>query len=104
MEDGTFVYGLGSLVYNFIQLRMFVSSSLFSVLENMNLHKGRAGYLGPQILGDNCMSFKNILFSVHAHLNHGYYDLAKHITNSRFKFMIFCGELADGPTLNYGST
>ena len=65
MEDGTFVYGLGVWFYNFIQLRMpWFHQVYFRVLENMNLHKGKAGYSGPQTLGDNCMSFSQIFYSV----------------------------------------
>ena len=99
MEDGTIVYGLGIWFYNFIQLRMpWFHQVYFRVLENMNLHKGKGRLLGTANFRRQLHEFQpDILFSVHAHLNHGYYDLAKHITNSPFKFMIFCGELADGP-------
>ena len=37
----------------------------------------------------------DVVVSVHAHLNHGYFQILKQNLPSKFKFVIYCGEMSD---------
>ena len=99
LESGSSLYSFGANLYNFIQKTYPGAHALyFKFLEIASLHRssnliqGREKYL--RIL--NGLQPK-LIISVHAHLNHGYFDLVKDSARGKkTKFLIYCGELADG--------
>ena len=99
LENGSSFYNFGTNLYNFIQKTYPGAHALyFKFLEKASLHRR-----SNQILGrDKYLRLvyglqPKLIISVHAHLNHGYFDLVKHsVRGERTKFLIYCGELADG--------
>lgn len=100
LEDGSRFYRLGTWLYNAIQKTCPRLHQLyFPFLERANLHRNAGSILGSRGFRKIVRSFEpDVVFSVHAHLNHGYRDLAMQAMASKPPaFVIYCGELADGP-------
>ena len=99
LENGFALYRWGSGLYNFIQRKLPLSTTSISTFWNMHQFIGElAELLLPP--GNFPVKFEfspDLVLNVHAHLNHGYFQLARDaIPHKRSKFVIFCGELADG--------
>ena len=99
LEDGSRLYRLGTWLYNTIQKTCPRLHKLyFPFLERANLHRNAGRILGARGFRKTVLSFEpDVVFSVHAHLNHGYRDLAMQAMPKPPAFVIYCGELADGP-------
>ena len=90
-------YAFGSNFYNFIQKKLPAFHNIyFYFLEFANLHRNPTFIFGAKKWLLEISDFApDIVFSVHAHLNHGYYLLLKQQLGSSFKFMTYCGEMSD---------
>ena len=100
LEDGSRFYGFGTWLYNGIQKTCpRLHKVYFPFLEKANLHRRPKRILGAKRFREAVAAFApDVVFSVHAHLNHGYRDLALQAMPSQPPaFVIYCGELADGP-------
>ena len=96
--ESTFkLYKFGSELYNVIQKYCPRLHFLyFFFLEYANLHRKGFAILGAQNWINEVLSFNpRIVVGVHAHLNHGYFDLLRSKLKSPFKFFIYCGEMGD---------
>lgn len=99
LENGFALYRLGSGLYNFIQRKVPLFHYLyFYFLEYASIHRGPGRIISSAKFSKEVSVFSpDLVLSVHAHLNHGYFDLArKAVSHEKSKFAIFCGELADG--------
>lgn len=99
LDEGFFAYRMGTQFYNFIQVRMpWFHHFYFRFLEYANLHRKSGLILGVSNFKQNLRQVRpDLILSVHAHLNHGFFDLAKQLSPKPLKSVVFCGELADGP-------
>ncbi len=98
LETSSKLYKLGSNFYNFIQ-RHYPGFHYFyfNFLEIANFHRKKKRILGAHHWLKEIINFKpKIVLSVHAHLNHGYFELLRENLPYPFKFIVYCGELADG--------
>ena len=70
----------------------------FYFLEYASLHRGPRRIIGSKSLLNDAKNFSpDLILSVHAHLNHGYFRLIRDsLPANKGKFVIFCGELDDG--------
>ena len=99
LEDGFKLYRWGSSFYNLIQKNLPLFHYLyFYFLEYASLHRGPRRILGSKKLLSEVKDFSpDLVLSVHAHLNHGYFDLIRTcLPPNKGKYVIFCGELSDG--------
>ena len=97
LESGSILYRFGTEFYNVIQKKApWFHKFYFSFLEYAKLHRSTKILLGKK---NFLLSLKHhkpeIIVSVHAHLNHAYFKLAKR-WNPAVKFVVYCGEFADG--------
>ena len=99
LEDGSLIYFFGTKIYNWIQcfypkLHCFY----FRFLEYASMHSSSKKILGKKNFQDQIKSFApNAVISVHAHLNHGFWDLILDMYDKvPPRFMIYSGELDDG--------
>ena len=100
LEDGSRLYRFGTWLYNAIQKTCpRLHNVYFPFLEKANLHRRAENILGAKRFQDAVSDFApDVVLSVHAHLNHGYRDLALQAMPAKPPaFVIYCGELADGP-------
>ena len=99
LEEVGGLYLLGTNIYNWIQ-RFYprLHSLYFNFLENASLHSSSNKIIGKKSFQLKVKNFKpDAVLSVHAHLNHGYFDIIKELYPiSPPKFMIYSGELDDG--------
>ena len=99
LEEVGGLYLLGTNIYNWIQ-RFYprLHSFYFNFLENASLHSSSNKIIGKKSFQLKVKNFKpDAVISVHAHLNHGYFDIIKELYPiSPPKFMIYSGELDDG--------
>ncbi len=98
LESSFILYRMGSNFYNFIQ-KIYPAFHFiyFNFLEIASLHRYKMLILGATSWFEEIGRFKpDIVVSVHAHLNHGYYELLQERFSNNLKFVIYCGELADG--------
>ena len=99
LENGFALYRLGSGLYNFIQRKLPLFHYLyFYFLEYASMHRGTRRIISSGKFSREVSGFSpDLVLSVHAHLNHGYFELArKAVSHGKSKLVIFCGELADG--------
>ena len=99
LENGFALYRWGSGLYNFIQRKLPLFHYLyFHFLEYASIHRGARRIIASGEFSREVREFSpGLVLSVHAHLNHGYFQLARDaIPHKQSKFVIFCGELADG--------
>jgi len=97
--ENTFVgYKFGCTLYNLIQKKIPRFHSLyFRFLEIANLHRNPQKIIGAQKYIETCRAFNpDLIVSMHAHLNHGYFELVKVNLSNPIPFAVYCGELADG--------
>ena len=98
LESSVGLNRMGSNFYNLIQKYYPAFHFIyFNFLEIASLHRKKSLILGKKPGFEEIGNFKpNLGLSVHAHLNHGYFELLKDRFPDGFKFAIYCGELADG--------
>lgn len=97
LETTSNLYKFGSNFYNFIQ-RYYPALHLFyfHFLEIASFHRNKRTIIGAGPWLQEIKEFNpKLVLSVHAHLNHGYFDLLCDKLGNSFKFAIYCGELAD---------
>lgn len=90
-------YRLGCQLYNLIQKKFpILHYAYFHFLESASIHRDSKKIIGSQKYVQKISSYcPNLIVSMHAHLNHGYFELSR-LPNFKPKFAVFCGELADG--------
>ena len=97
LESTLKLYKFGSDLYNTIQRncpRLHIFYFLF--LEVMGIHRKKNSIFGTKKWIEDIKIFNpEVVVSVHAHLNHGYYQILKEKLNNNFKFFIYCGEMGD---------
>ena len=99
LESGFKFYRWGSSFYNLIQKNLPLFHYLyFYFLEYASLHRGPRRIIGAKNLLNKVKDFSpELVLSVHAHLNHGYFQLIRNaLPKGKGKFVVFCGELNDG--------
>ena len=99
LENGFKLYRWGTSLYNTIQKNLPLFHYLyFYFLEYASLHRGPRRIIGSKSLLNDAKNFSpDLILSVHAHLNHGYFRLIRDsLPAKKGKFVIFCGELDDG--------
>ena len=99
LDDGFLAYRMGADFYNFIQVKMpWFHQFYFRFLEYANLHRRASTILGTSRFQQQVRNFcPDLVLSVHAHLNHGFFDLVSKASSKSLKSIVYCGELADGP-------
>jgi len=97
LESGSIFYRFGTELYNVIQKKApWLHTFYFSFLEHAKLHRSTRMLLGKKKFLQSIRDHKpDIILSVHAHLNHAYFKLAK-TWNPAVRFVVYCGEFADG--------
>ena len=98
LENSFPLYRMGSNFYNLIQKYCpAMHNFYFNFLEVASLHRKKELILGTKNWLNSVSEFEpDIVVSVHAHLNHGYFDILRENFQRKLKFTIYCGELADG--------
>lgn len=96
LESTHFLYRFGVWLYNWIQLHLPWSHHIyFNVLEFLSLHRKGKSIMGRDHFMERVRSFQpQVIVSTHAHLNHGFFELAREALGaSEVKCVTYCGEL-----------
>ncbi len=96
-SHGLYRFGVGT--YNWIQRTApRLHHGYFGLLELAALHRDPRRILGAQRYLSAIETFRpDIIISTHAHLNHGFFDLAREmIGRSNVRCVTYCGELGGG--------
>jgi processive 1,2-diacylglycerol beta-glucosyltransferase len=96
--ENTFAgYRLGCQLYNLIQKKLpILHYAYFHFLESASIHRDSKKIIGSQKYVQKISTYcPNLIVSMHAHLNHGYFELSR-LPYLKPRFAVFCGELADG--------
>lgn len=101
LEEGSSIYSWGTGLYNLIQrICPRLHYIYFNFLEHASLHRDTRMIIGAKKFKNVLSDFEpDVVFSVHAHLNHAYFELFESFCTAqgkRGKFVVFCGELDDG--------
>ncbi len=98
MESSFFGYRLGCSAYNLIQKTVpRFHYVYFHLLEFAALHRGPRRIMGSdEVLAKFSEFSPDLVVSMHAHLNHGYFDLLKNEIGNRLRFVVYSGELGNG--------
>ena len=99
LESTHSLYAFGVKIYNRIQRTLPVAHHLyFQFLELAGLHKNADRILGTSSFLERLDCVRpDLIVSTHAHLNHGFFELAKkHLGHSQVKCVTYCGELWGG--------
>ena len=100
LERFSRLYRFGTRLYNAIQGTWpGLHKVYFHFLEQASLHRRKYGILGARPFREVVRNLEpEVIVSVHAHLNHGYRDLARQaLPDQPPVFVVYCGELGDGP-------
>lgn len=97
LESTHRVYGFGVALYNWIQRSWPRLHHLyFNFLELMSLHRRARYMVGKDSFRRELLDYRpDVVLSVHAHLNHGYFDIARE-TLPGVRCVTYCGELNGG--------
>lgn len=98
LENSFWGYRLGCEIYNIIQRKLpILHYAYFNFLEYASIHRKPSFIIGAKKFIRKYETFSpDIVVSTHAHLNHGFFDLTR-LPNLKFsRFVVYCGELADG--------
>ena len=92
------LYAFGVKLYNFIQKRSpYLHHLYFNYLELVSMHRNKEKILGKNNFKTLIKSYRpQIILSTHAHLNHGFFSLAREEVKSRLACVTYCGELSGG--------
>lgn len=99
LEETHGIYRIGVDIYNWIQNNCpGLHHIYFNALEFMALHRHAKAILGKDNFVLKVQAFRpNIIVSTHAHLNHGFFELARMVLGKdRVKCVTYCGELYGG--------
>jgi len=99
LESTHRLYAFGVGLYNRIQRTLPIAHHLyFQFLELAALHTSAGRILGAGGFRDRLRAIEpHLIVSTHAHLNHGFFDLATSLLGpSRVKCVTYCGELWGG--------
>ena len=98
LESSFMGYRVGCQLYNFIQRKLpLLHHGYFHFLELASMHKKPHLIIGSKKFLTAYNNFSpQVIVSTHAHLNHGYFELARNNSVSFPRFVVYCGELADG--------
>lgn len=99
LEETHNVYRLGVSIYNWIQTHHpRLHHIYFNMLELMALHRSPGTILGKNNFVQKLQAFcPDVIVSTHAHLNHGFFELARSVLGKhRIKCVTYCGELYGG--------
>jgi processive 1,2-diacylglycerol beta-glucosyltransferase len=99
LENSFWAYRLGCHFYNVIQKKCPRFHFLyFFLLEILSMHRKAEFIFGKRRFTAALNRFSpHLVVSTHAHLNHGFFEIIRKESNSvNPKFIIYCGELADG--------
>ena len=94
---GLYAFGVG--LYNGIQRTLPIAHHVyFQFLERANLHRNADRIMGARRFQERVEDFApDLVVSTHAHLNHGFFDLARRqLGSSRVRCVTYCGELWGG--------
>nr|WP_234043758.1 glycosyltransferase [Cerasicoccus arenae] len=95
--DGLYKFGVET--YNWIQLHCpWLHHAYFNFLEIASMHRKSSAIKGRERFAEVLNRVKpDIIVSTHAHLNHGFFALAKEILGAdKVKCVTYCGELFGG--------
>ena len=92
------LYAFGVKLYNFIQKKSpRLHHPYFNYLEIASMHRNKRGILGKNKFRKLIDAYQpQIVLSTHAHLNHGFFALAREEIKSRLVCVTYCGELFGG--------
>lgn len=92
------LYAFGVKLYNVIQKRSPRLHHLyFNYLEIASMHRNKKRILGKNNFKKLIKSYQpQIILSTHAHLNHGFFALAREEIKSQLACVTYCGELSGG--------
>jgi len=98
LENLDGLYQFGVQTYNWIQLHApWMHHGYFSFLEFAGLHRKASRIKGrTRFAAELDKRQPDIIVSTHAHLNHGFFDLAKEIGGRGLVCVTYCGELFGG--------
>ena len=98
LESGSDLYRFGVDLYNSIQkVAPWFHHLYFGYLECAQMHRYAEQLQGTDAFISCLQSYQpDIIVSVHAHLNHGYFQLAKRVLGQRVPCVTYCGELFGG--------
>ena len=99
LENSFWAYRLGCHFYNLIQKKCPRLHFLyFFLLEIFSMHRKARFIFGKKGFVTALNRFSpQLVVSTHAHLNHGFFEIIEKESNSKTpKFIIYCGELANG--------
>lgn len=99
LEETHSLYHFGVGVYNWIQRRYpNLHHAYFNALEVANLHRSGNRIVGSERFAERLAHTRpSIVLSTHAHLNHGFFDLARDaLCNTGVACATYCGELFGG--------
>jgi processive 1,2-diacylglycerol beta-glucosyltransferase len=98
LESGSGLYRFGVGLYNWIQRRAPRLHHLyFNFLEVAELHRRAESLAGTEAFVEKLRTFRpHALLSTHAHLNHGYFALARSLMGPALRRLTYCGELHGG--------
>ena len=100
LENGFKLLSLGNFPFTirFKKIFPFFITSIFTFLNTPLFYRGPRRIIGSKSLLNDAKNFSpDLILSVHAHLNHGYFRLIRDsLPAKKGKFVIFCGELDDG--------
>ena len=98
LEGTHALYRFGVFLYNFIQRRVPAAHRVyFPFLELAGFHRNASMILGRhRFLGLVSKVAPDLVVSTHAHLNHGYFTLARRCLSRNLPCVTYCGELSGG--------
>ena len=99
LENTHALYRFGVATYNWIQRTLPMLHHLyFNYLELAAMHRGSGRILGAERFSAQVREFRpDVVLSTHAHLNHGFFDLARRaLGKDNVCCVTYCGELAGG--------
>ncbi len=98
LEEGTRLDRFGVQLYNTIQRRApWAHHIYFNFLECASLHRSADRLRGQAPFQELLESFRpEVIVSVHAHLNHGYFEFARKVLANDVRCITYCGELCGG--------
>jgi len=99
LEETHSVYRWGVSIYNWIQNHWpLLHHVYFNVLELLSLHRDSKVILGKEKFVAKVEAYRPaVIVSTHAHLNHGFFELARMVLGKqKVKCVTYCGELHGG--------
>ena len=98
LEKTFWGYKSGCQLYNLIQRKLpLLHYAYFHFLEFASIHRSPNKIIGAEKFSQKIESYSpDLIVSTHAHLNHGYFELSRNAQRKSSRFVVYCGELADG--------